>query len=158
MGIFDPSLSNMTIGALGVKWYRNTKRARMMGGELSMISEIMPGLSSKMDLKYVYGEDFEAEPLPQMPPLKISYSLNQKVKGWNIQPEINYSASQQRISEKFNERSTDAFLLTNLGISKEFDLKTGALRIGASVNNIFDVAYREHFDIGKILRRVEVLT
>lgn len=152
MGIYDPTLSNMTIGALGVKWHRNTGRARMMGGELSMLNQILPGLGSRLDLNYVYGQDFEGEPLPQMPPLKVSYSLTQDFKGWNIQPELIWSSVQRRISEKFNERSTDAFLLANLGVSRQLELKSGTLRAGVSINNVFDVAYREHFDIGNILR------
>ncbi len=152
MGIYDPSLSNMTIGALGVKWNRNTGKARMMGGELSMFTPVLPGLSNKLDIKYVYGSDFEGEPLPQMPPLKINYSINQSIKGWNIQPEFIWSSAQNRISAKFNERSTDSFLLTNMGLSKNLKLKAGDLRTIISVNNIFDIAYREHFDIGSILR------
>ncbi len=152
MGVYDPSLSNMTIGALGVKWHRNTGRARMFGGELALSNQFMPGLSSRLDLKYVYGEDFEGEPLPQMPPLKVSYSLNQNIQGWNIQPEVEWSASQNRISDKFHERSTNAFALLNLRVSKMFQGDHFSLMLGAGVENLTSVAYREHFDIGQILR------
>ena len=152
MGIYDPTLSNMTIGALGVKWHRNTGSARMFGGELSMTNQLHKSLSSKLDLKYVYGEDFEGEPLPQMPPLKISYALNQELHGWIIQPEIEWSSAQNRISAKFNERSTDAFTLLNLRVSKEFESKMIDWNISAGIENLTDVAYREHFDIGRIQR------
>ena len=70
MGIYDASLSAMTIGANGVKWYKNVGRALMVGGEASVVYEINPILSINSDLKYVYGEDFEGDPLPQMPSFK----------------------------------------------------------------------------------------
>lgn len=151
-GIYDPDLSQMTIGARGVKWYRNTGNARMFGGEFSMANQLMGSLSSALNAKYIYGEDFEGKPLPQIPPLKISYSLNQSFKGWNLQPAVDWSMTQDRISIKFNERSTSSFFLANLGVSRSIELGVGSMRIGLSLMNIFDVAYREHFDIGSILR------
>ncbi len=152
MGIYDPSLSNMTIGALGVKWYENTGRAKMFGGEMMLSNLLLPSLTSKLDLKYVYGEDFEGKPLPQMPPLKVSYSLNQNVKGWNIQPEIEWSSAQNRISEKFNELTTKSFTLLNLRVNKMFESDRMKYSLGVGVENLTDEAYREHFDIGQILR------
>ncbi|MEP1093795.1 MAG: TonB-dependent receptor [Cyclobacteriaceae bacterium] len=151
MGIYDSSLSAMTIGALGVKWHENTSNATMLGGEFSLSNQLLPSLSGKMDVKYVYGEDFEGAPLPQMPPLKLSYSITQVIKGWNIQPEIEWSQAQDRVSEKFNERTTDDFTLINLRISKQFTAKN-TWSIGGGIENLTDVAYREHFDIGQILR------
>ncbi|XOV91252.1 MAG: TonB-dependent receptor [Bacteroidota bacterium] len=151
-GIYDPSLSNMTIGARGVKWYSNTGKAMMLGGEFTLRNQLLKDLTSELSTKYVYGEDFENEPLPQVPPLKLSYSLNQALKGWNIQPAVDWSMAQNRISDKFNERATNSYLLTNLGISKSVVMGIGSLRVGLNFVNIFNVAYREHFDVGSILR------
>jgi iron complex outermembrane receptor protein len=152
MGVYDPSLSNMTIGALGVKWYRNTGKSMMFGGEMSLENQLPIGISSRLNLNYVYGQDFEGEPLPQMPPFKVTYSLLKSFKGWNLQPEVVWSSAQNRISEKFNERSTDSFFLVNLAIAKTKVFKPGNLMAGLSFTNLFDQAYREHFDIGNILR------
>lgn len=152
MGIYDPSLSHMTIGALGVKWNKNTGRATMLGGELTMQNPLPFSFIGLLDLKYVHGADFEGKPLPQMPPLKVSYSLLKSLKGWNFQPEVVWSSAQNRISVKFNERATAGFWLSNFGISKTKVLKSGALMAGLSFNNLFNQAYREHFDIGNILR------
>lgn len=152
MGIYAPTLSSMTAGALGVKWNRNTSKAMMLGGELALHNQLPAGFTSMLDMKYVYGEDFEGKPLPQMPPLKVSYSLLKSIKGWNLQPEVVWSSAQKRTSAKFNELATDSFWLANLGISKTEELKAGVLMAGLSVNNLFDEAYREHFDIGGVLR------
>ncbi len=151
IGIYDPSLSAMTIGALGVKWNENTARAVMAGGELSMTTQFLPTLSGKLDLNYVYGEDFEGDPLPQIPPLKLNYSITQVVKGWNIQPEVEWSQAQHRISEKFNERRTAEFTVINLRFSKQF-VGQQTWSIGGGIENLTDTAFREHFDVGQILR------
>lgn len=152
MGVYDPSLSNMTIGARGVKWHRNTGDALMLGGEVRIKNQWFGTLKSELNAQYVYGQDADGEPLPQIPPLKISYTIDQEVGQWSFQPEFIWSSAQSRVSSKFNERATDSFFLANLGISKNIKLPSGAFRMTLSVNNLFDVAYREHFDIGSILR------
>ncbi|MEP4534188.1 MAG: TonB-dependent receptor [Cyclobacteriaceae bacterium] len=152
MGVYDSTLSSMTIGARGVKWYRNTGNTLMLGGELLLRNKLSRAMSSELNAKYVYGKDADGEPLPQMPPLKLSYSIHQQVKGWSIQPEIVWSSAQKRTSDKFNEQSTDSFFLVNMGISKAIELKSGVVRAGLSVNNMTNESYREHFDIGSILR------
>ena len=152
MGIYDPSLSAMTIGALGVKWYRNVSSARMHGGEFELKKSLDEKLTIQTTAKYVYGVDFEGDPLPQQPPLKASFSVTRDVAGWVIQPEVEYSTSQRRISEKFNELPTDSFFLMNLRVSRKFKSNRVEYVISGGVENIGDVAFREHFDIGQILR------
>lgn len=152
MGIYHPDLSNMTIGALGVKWYENTPDATMFGGELTIKNQFFPSLSGKMDMKYVYGRDFEGEPLPQIPPLKLNYSISQEFKGWQIQPEVEWSQAQNRVSEKFNERQTDSYVTLNMRTSKSIKTEKVVWEIGAGVENLTNTAYREHFDVGQILR------
>lgn len=152
LGIYDPTLSNMTIGALGVKWYQNTSHATMMGGELNVRQIITPSTSFNFAAKYVYGNDFAGNPLPQIPPFKINASINQEFKGWSIQPEVEWSAAQERISEIFNERTTPSYTLFNLLVSKSLSGENLTWNMTAGVENITDVAYREHFDVGNILR------
>ncbi len=152
MGVYDSSLSHMTIGAKGVKWYKNTGRAVMFGGEILWKNRFFKHLNSEFSAKYVFGRDSHARPLPQMPPLKLSYSLLEQIRGWDFQPEVTWSSAQNRISEQFNERPTDSFLLVNFGASKSIKMRTGSVRISLGISNIFNASYREHFDIGSILR------
>lgn len=152
MGIYDPQLSVMTIGARGVKWYQNVSSARMHGGELEFQTLLSGALTVRGDVKYVYGVDFEGDPLPQQPPFKGNFSVAKRLKGWMIQPEIEYGAEQLRISEKFNEVTTDQFTLLNIRFSKNLEGKRVTYILSGGVENATNVAYREHFDIGNILR------
>ncbi|GAB4230141.1 MAG: TonB-dependent receptor [Ekhidna sp.] len=152
IGVYDPSLSAMTIGARGVKWYQNISSARMHGGELTYQVNFADTWSLFGDAKYVFGADHEGNPLPQQPPLKTSWSLIKNLKGWILQPELEYAARQHRISEVFFEQQTDAFMLLNFRWSKEFSSGGVTYKLGGGLENITNVAYREHFDIASILR------
>ncbi|MCP4460379.1 MAG: TonB-dependent receptor [Cytophagales bacterium] len=152
MGIYDAGLSAMTIGSKGVKWYRNTPSATMFGGEVASTKEFSELSSLITEVNVVYGADFEGEPLPQMPPLKMKLSWLQKIGDWTIYPEVEWNATQKRISEKFQELSTDSYMLANLKLTKVWKGTKQKSSMNMGIENIFDEAYREHFDVGQVLR------
>ena len=152
MGIYNSDYTAMTIGAAGVKVYENTDYATMFGGEINALYNIAPSALLEMGLKYVYGQDFEGKPLPQMPPLKLNVGYNQQVLGMYIMPELEWSAQQDRVSQKFNESATDAYWLLNLSIKKHLASERLHWEFRGGVDNLLDKAYREHFDVGNILR------
>ena len=96
----------------------------MFGGEVCCGFQFWQSLSVAAVLIYVYGEDFEHDPLPQMPPLKLNVAVDKEWKGFYFRPEIEWSAVQNRISEKFNENTTPEYALFHMKISKEFDIGT----------------------------------
>lgn len=152
MGIYNHDYAAMTIGADGVKVYENTRNATMVGGEVSALYSIASNGLAELGVKYVYGHDFEGKPLPQMPPLKLNVGYSQKVLGLYVIPELEWSARQNRVSEKFNERTTDDYWLLNLNIKKHISSEKLHWEFRGGVENILDMAYREHFDIGDVLR------
>lgn len=152
MGIYNNDYAAMTIGADGVKVYKNTSHATMIGGEMNALYNVSSKSLVELGLKYVYGQDFEGKPLPQMPPLKLNVGYSQEVLGMYIIPELEWSANQHRISDKFNERATDAYWLLNLSIKKHLSSERLHWEFRGGVDNILNKAYREHFDIGDIMR------
>ncbi len=152
IGVYDPELSAMTIGAMGVKWHQNTESAIMAGTELNSTFMINAKSYVSGNLTYVYGEDFEGDPLPQIPPLKVSVAFDQEVLGFTVHPEFEWSGDQKRVSEKYNERPTGSYYLLSVRFSNEWQAGEGSWKIAAGVDNLMDRAYREHFDIGNILR------
>lgn len=152
MGIYDPSLSVMTAGARGVKWYTNTSHARMLGGELAVSYVLATNRTVSLGVNSVFGWDYENAPLPQMPPVKINLLTNQPLWGFNLKPEWIWSAAQYRTSEKFNEQQTKSFHLINVHLEKQVKWGENRLLMNAGVDNLLNAAYREHFDIGQVLR------
>ncbi len=152
MGIHVPEYQVMTIGAQGVRWYTNVGNATMLGGELRGAYELSRSSRLSSEMKYVYGKDFEDDPLPQMPPFKVNTAFDQQWLGINWRTELEWASAQHRVSEKFNEPTTPSYYLVNLRINKSFEVNDNSIGLGLGVDNLLNESYREHFDIGRILR------
>ncbi len=152
LGIADTSLDAMTPGARGVKYYSNTSTARLHGIEFFGHYFFSDRVSTLATINYTYGNDFEGQPLPFIPPLKISYSNFVSLGKIKVQPEVVFAAVQNRVSEKNVESPTPSFWLFNFHCSREYELKGSTLSARIGLENIFDNYYREHIDWGDIPR------
>ena len=152
LGIRDPGYSVMTIGARGVKQYRNINRALLTGAEASMIYRPFVNTQLMATLKYSYGEDGRGEALPLIAPLRSIGSLRQQLGQFSIQAEWEAAASQRRVSASAAESPTSGFSIAHLRAGYKINTKQIAWQLDAGVENLFDTAYREHLDWGKIFR------
>jgi outer membrane receptor protein involved in Fe transport len=66
--------------------------------------------------------------------------------------EYNFSAAQNRISTDFGERKTAAFHLINLRIAQSIAHERNTFQVAFAIENIFNITYHEHLDIGYIPR------
>jgi len=142
----------MTIGALGLKTYKNIPFANSFGSELSFSAVLSDKLSHIAALRYVYSETNFSEPMPLVPPLKLQQALRFRHNLWVIQAEHDFAASQRRINVDYGDRRTPGFNLFSVRASRNFPYKSMVFQGGFAVENIFDTSYREHLDIGSILR------
>lgn len=142
----------MTIGARGLKTYKNIRSAYNAGFEASVKFVVYEKLTSLTNLKYTYAKTYDEKPLPLIPPLKIQEVLRYNVKLFQFQAEFDYVAAQTKINEDFYEYATPSFYLINLRVSKNIKCKYGILQISTACENLLDASYREHLDIGLIPR------
>lgn len=142
----------MTIGALGLKTYSNIAYATSTGAELTLKYRVRDGFTYMGALKYVYARTSFNAPLPLVPPLKIQQALRYNIKLTQIQLEYDFAATQERVNVDYGDRRTPSFHLLNFRISQNLKIKPGILQLGAACENIFDVYYREHLDIGAVPR------
>ncbi|MGL1885706.1 MAG: TonB-dependent receptor [Reichenbachiella sp.] len=147
IGVYDPDSSPMTVGAFGVKEYENIDEATMLGADLEMMYEFSEVVSVNTNVSYVYGQSSENDPLPLIPPLNARLSVPVKSKYGDIQPEVEWNGSQARVSESFNEISSDAYYLLNLRYSFEHPLGRSLIKVSIGIENILDQQYRSHTDI-----------
>lgn len=145
-------LSQMTIGAYGLKTYRNIDYATSKGVELSLKSQVLNNLAYINNVKYVYTETYKGQALPLIPPFKLQHALRYNYKLFQFQLEHDYAMAQKRINIDYGDRVTPEFHLFNLRASKNFRIKSTVLQLSAACENIFDIKYREHLDIGQIPR------
>ncbi len=130
--------------APGVKQYVNIDKAIMRGFELSWYQEIGPLLYHKVNLAYTYGKNTVTnQPLPEIPPLDLRYSLGGHFFKDKLYPEFSLRnvSKQNRISSDYGETKTPAFSLLDFKSTYSFNDK---IQMIVGVRNITDQAYYEH--------------
>jgi iron complex outermembrane receptor protein len=152
LGIYQPSLSSMTMGANGVKTYKNISYATIAGIEAAFIYKSNNNIELISTLKYNYGADNDNNALPLITPLKNISSIKKQFKKISIQFETEAAATQNRVNKQVNETTTAGYFIANVRMSYSNLLKEKKYRIDLGVENIFDVAYKEHLDWGNINR------
>ena len=144
--------SAMTIGATGVKGYRNIQEANSFGAEASLSYKINSFLMYKGNAKYVQAQNNFGMPLAWVQPLKIQSALRFKSKLYIAQFEHNYSAAQNRINTDFGERKTPAFHLWHVRVSSHYVRGKHTLTYGLAIENLSNKNYFEHLDVGYLPR------
>lgn len=147
-----PALSTMTIGAKGVKAYRNISHANLAGTEASLIYEPLVKTRLIATVKYTRGTDNQGNPLPLIAPLRAIGSVRQSLGNFSLQVEWEVAADQNRINSAAAEKATRAFSLLHVRGSYQTNWLGQTWRMDAGVENILDVKYREHLDWGNIPR------
>jgi iron complex outermembrane receptor protein len=152
MGITDPTLSPMTLGANGVKVYENLDNADLAGIE-SQITLNMGHFEVLNIAKVVYGNTIDNQPLPLIPPFKNNLNMALHAgHSWHLFAEMEASSAQNRINESFGETPTQGYWIANARIEKTFLTNFTAIKASAAIDNIFDANYSEHLDWGNIPR------
>ncbi|NJN26670.1 MAG: TonB-dependent receptor [Cyclobacteriaceae bacterium] len=152
MGVANAELSPMTIGANGVKVYKNMDEARLAGVEAQFELKIHK-FKLLNQLKFTYGELKDGTPLPLMPPLKNMMELHYQTNSqWLFNLGMEAAAWQNRINRAFGEQKTPGYAIANLMLGKAFSVDRLAAKVSLSVENIFDNRYHEHLDWGGIPR------
>lgn len=145
-------LSQMTIGAFGLKTYKNIDYAVTKGFEFNFKARFLENFSYINSVKYVRAETYNKQSLPLIPPFKLQQALRYNYKLFQFQLEHDYAMAQKRVNLDYGDKATPEYHLFNLRGSKNFRLKETVLQLSVACENIFDLRYREHLDIGQVPR------
>ena len=144
--VIDTTLSPRLPMSPGVRQFINIDEAFKTGFELSWNQELFAGLASQVAVAYTYGQDLERdEPLPEIAPLDLRFSIYGKYFEGRLKPEatFRYVAEQARVSKEFGEAVTPAFNLLDLQIGYQI---TDNFSANIGVNNLLDTNYFEHLN------------
>ncbi|PXX96061.1 TonB-dependent receptor [Marinifilum breve] len=136
----DPLMAS----APGIKQFTNIDKAVMRGFEIGFNQSITNNLYHRLNLAYTYGKNKEInQPLPEIPPLDIRYSLGAHLCKQKFTPELmlRYAAKQGRIAENYGETETPDFTVLDFKASYLF---SDHFQIIGGIRNLFDEAYYEH--------------
>lgn len=150
LGAIDSSLDAMTIGANGVKVSRNIDWALMTGGNLEMSYRPLKWLELSNVSSYIFGNTYNGDPLPLVPPFKNVASIKWNHKRGFVAAECEAAADQNRVNPEFGEMKTAAYAIANLRASYFFPFGEKRLTLNAGIENLLDTYYRTHLTWGGI--------
>jgi iron complex outermembrane receptor protein len=124
----------------------------MTGGNLELSYSPLKILTLSNTSSYTYGNTFEGDPLPLVPPFKNVSGIKWSHQKGFVQLECESAANQPRTNPEFGEMKTPAYALLNLRASYFFNFGQKRLTLNGGIENLLDHNYRTHLDWGGIPR------
>ena len=152
LGITQPDIDAMTIGANGVRVYDNIPFSTISGIDFLVDGMFTNWLGIIAKVSYVQGRLSDETHMPLMPPLNSTVGIKGFFGTWQVLLETEAAAAQDNINALYGDVATPAYVTNNLRVLKSFNMKQTALNLEFGVDNALDVAYRNHLDWGGILR------
>lgn len=150
--VTEANVSTMTIGANGVKTYRNIPHAFISGLEASCFLKPLQKFDFVSTLRYTYAKDYKDEPLPGIAPLKNVSSIRYQPNKIFYQVETEMAAAQNRFQVSAGEDKTKSYTLWHVRLGLNSILFKKNIEIQTGMENVFDKNYHEHLDWGNIAR------
>jgi iron complex outermembrane receptor protein len=140
----DRSLNPVIPSSPGVRSFINIDQAFKYGFEANWRQGLTEFMHQQIGIAYTYAQDLELEePLPEIPPLDLSYLLTANFLDKKLQTAVKgrFVSEQQRISSEFGETITPSFFLLDVYTTYQFSKNLKAI---AGINNLLDENYYEH--------------
>ena len=150
IGRLDDRLSAMTVGAEGVKVYRNLDHATIANLSLTADWQLTDRLAWSGKVSYSLGRDDEDNPLPLISPLSWRTELEYSYRHLQTRVEVKGNADQTDYSAKYGESETPAWNIINLSAAYQFSIFNFQFSIRAGVENLFDKNYSSYSDWNNI--------
>ncbi len=152
IGEIDPVLSVMTIGADGVKIYKNLENADLYNVSLDAEYKILPALTWSGVASYHRGTDQDGRNLPFISPFAYGSNLQYSHKTFSGAMAMRGAGQQVNFNPEFGEDETDAYTVFSLTLGKQFAFGLDELYVKLGVENIFDEYYSTYSDWKNIPR------
>ncbi len=152
IGEVSPDLSVMTIGADGVKIYKNLEYANLYNVSLDGTYQITPGFSWNGFISYHRGQDQDNNNLPFISPFAYRSSV-QYVKGsFSGNIAMNGAAEQVNFNPSYGEDRTKGYTIFSVSLGNTLSISDNSLYLKTGVENIFDTNYSTYADWKNIPR------
>jgi iron complex outermembrane receptor protein len=152
IGEIDPSLSVMTIGAEGVKIYKNLEYANLFNTSLDLEYAILPELKWSGLISYHRGTDNDGRNIPFIGPFSYRSGLQFDNRSFSAALRISGAAKQVNYNPDFGEDQTPAYTVCSLTFGKTFKFNNDSMYAKFGVENIFDENYSTYTDWKNIPR------
>ncbi|HZW76993.1 MAG TPA: TonB-dependent receptor plug domain-containing protein [Flavobacteriaceae bacterium] len=152
IGEVRPELSAMTIGAAGVKVYRNLDYVRLMNFSVSGKYAFTHHLTFNGRISYQYGKDHDNNNLPLISPVNYRAALDFYKNHFSASIFAEGAGAHRAFAASYGEEGVPAYALAGINIGKRFILKDNDLYLKTGVENLFDTYYVSYADWNSIPR------
>jgi len=152
MGINNSIIPPMNFYTNGLRVFQNVSGAKLFSTDLQASFSPMDGLYFFNLAKFTWGRLNSRDPLPLIPPLKNVVSVSYEKKQWTFRIDNESSLRQNRINLQYGETKSPSYSIFNLKSSYHFMFSDSMLDVSTGITNLFNVAYYEHLDWGRIYR------
>lgn len=142
--VIDTNLKPRLPSSPGVRQYTNLDKAFKTGFEASWSQLLFAGLQHQFSIAYTYAQNLELdEPLPEIAPLDMRYSLIGNYLNNKLRPEVTYRLvlEQSRVSPEYGETTTPGFNLLDVKVAYKINQM---FNVTAGIQNLLDENYYEH--------------
>lgn len=152
MGVTTTVVPVLNFYAKGTRIYSNIPSAKLYSTNFQIMYNPVSSLSVFLNSKFTLGEISSGIPMPLIPPLKNIGAIQYQKDRISLMAECESAASQNRINREYGEHKTPAYTVFNLKSGYSFPLYTTTIDVSLGVSNLFNKAYYEHLDWGRINR------
>ena len=152
IGVVNPSLSKMTIGAAGVKQYVNLSHAQLISSSLEWDKTISNRFKFQSQLSYHRAWDSNGDNLPFIAPLEYQFTARYLLNGYAVRLSMHGAASQNHFNQAYGEDSTNSYNIYDSSLSKRVYMGANQMNVKLGVENIFDINYTTYSDWNNIPR------
>ncbi len=152
MGVTDIVIPAMNFYANGIRIYTNVPAAMLYSADFQVLYKPLNTISVLLHSKYTFGELNSGTPMPLIPPLKNIVALQYEKNRFSILAESDSALAQNRINMDYGESKTPAFNIINIKSGYSIPVSKTMIDVGFSISNLFNRAYYEHLDWGRINR------
>ena len=152
IGEIDPSLSVMTIGAEGVKIYKNLEYANLFNTSLDVEYAILPELKWSGLISYHRGTDNNGGNIPFISPFSYRSGFQFDNRSFSAALRVTGAGKQVNYNPEFGEDQTKAYTVCSLTFGKTFNFNNDSMYAKFGVENIFDENYSTYTDWKNIPR------
>ncbi len=146
IGKTNTSLTEMTIGANGVRIYTALNYATIFNTSVNFKYNIANNFSLNSSLGYSLGKSDDKKNLPLISPFsyftEIVYSKNK----FNASIQLKGNGNQTNYSVMFGEDETPAYTIINLNLGNKFFIKDNTVLLKYGVENVLDSYYSTYAD------------
>ncbi|UII80411.1 TonB-dependent receptor plug domain-containing protein [Flagellimonas sp. CMM7] len=152
IGEVNPDLSVMTIGAQGVKVYRNLEYANLYNISLDTKYEVTPEFLWTGLISYHRGTDQDGRNLPFISPIAYNSMVQYTTGSFSGSLTMRGAADQVNFNPIFGEDRSNAYTVFSMALGKSFPVNNDTVYVKAGVENIFDEFYSTYTDWNNIPR------